>query len=123
MAWNQSTPAEDDMLVTVFDYVKRKQAQDWQWRNVFHVANERSTSDGERIRQWRKGTTAGIPDILVLYPSGNWSGAAIELKTPGGRLTKAQRETMLRLEWARFKPVMIQSVEETIEFLNEWLSN
>jgi hypothetical protein len=39
----------------------------------------------QRIEAWRKGYQKGQPDLLILARSGDFSGLAIELKTPTGQ--------------------------------------
>jgi hypothetical protein len=39
----------------------------------------------QRIEAWRKGYQKGQPDLLILAHSGDFSGLAIELKTPTGQ--------------------------------------
>lgn len=47
---------------------------------VFHAVNEGDIKVQYRQKLIEAGMLAGIPDVLILYPSGIWHGAAIELK-------------------------------------------
>lgn len=43
---------------------------------------------GQKLKD--AGAKAGVPDWLILEPSGDWHGCAIELKTKGGSLQPSQ---------------------------------
>lgn len=57
---------------------------------LIHVANERrcSYAYGEVLKAM--GVKAGISDLLLLFPSREYSGLAMELKAPGKRPTALQ---------------------------------
>lgn len=61
---------------------------------AFHAANE-----GKRApwRAAREGIRAGVPDVLLPVPRGDWTGLAVELKAGRGRLTPAQSDWLDRL--------------------------
>jgi hypothetical protein len=62
---------------------------------IFHPANGgwRSASEGARFK-WL-GVVAGVPDLVVIGPSGK--AHFLEVKTATGRLSEAQREVMAAL--------------------------
>ncbi len=58
----------------------------------------------------------GVPDRLVFLPGGLLY--LVELKTPGGKLTKLQNRTKARFEELGFKYYVISSYNEVEEFIN-----
>lgn len=74
----------------------------------FHPANERKTkSKQDKYGNWytvegnalkAKGVKKGIPDVMILEPSGDYIGLAIELKVWPNKPTKEQKEWLDRLK-------------------------
>ena len=81
----------------------QRDAMAWIWTQrgpnglwlAWHTPNEGYRTPREAAIQKAKGVVAGVPDIIIHEPYNNLCGVAIELKRPGGRLTKAQ-EIILR---------------------------
>lgn len=80
------------------------------WPHAFHVPNGghrptvtvqkrgkayRYSPAGKKLKDM--GTKPGVSDWIILCPSGQWHGAAIELKAKGGTLQKTQREFLERV--------------------------
>jgi len=59
--------------------------------------------------------TAGLPDIICCY-KGRFVG--IEVKKPGGKLTKLQEITLRDIERAGGMAAKVSSLKEVIELLN-----
>jgi hypothetical protein len=66
---------------------------DW----FFHCPNGGHRHPAVAAKLKRMGVKAGILDYICPYPSNGFNGLTIELKVPGGRLTKAQILWMARL--------------------------
>jgi hypothetical protein len=60
------------------------------------------------------GLKAGFPDILIIF---NGRATGIELKAPGGALSKVQRHMILRLRGAGMMTYVCHSAEEVISAL------
>lgn len=52
------------------------------WVPLIPGLGEHQTSYGRRVDAWQKGYISGIPDLLLLAPSGDSCGLAIEFKSP-----------------------------------------
>lgn len=63
--------------------------------------------------------TAGIPDIIVCYKG---AFVALEVKRPGGKLTKLQEKTIKDIMTAEGKAYTVTSVEEVKEILESQLN-
>jgi hypothetical protein len=61
---------------------------------IFHVANERQTSPQHGRLLKRMGVRAGVSDVFVGIPKGEWHGMWLELKAPNGKLSKHQERFM-----------------------------
>lgn len=91
--------SEDDVQIAVVDALRVA------GELVIHVPNggKRSRSEGARLK--RLGVLAGVPDLLVFsVPAGlEARGVALEVKSPGGRPSKAQLRVLDELRalgWA-----------------------
>ncbi len=58
--------------------------------------------------------TAGLPDIIVCYKG---KFLALEVKRPGGKLTKLQEKTIKDIKAAGGKACIVTSVEEVREIM------
>ncbi len=89
-----------------------------------HVPNEGKCSPREGARRKRRGVKAGIPDILIFDPPPAWAGrrvgAALELKTPRGRLTPEQGEWLQYLEARYWVTAIARGADDAREILRAW---
>jgi hypothetical protein len=82
--------------------------------------NPRSAVSGAKEK--RKGMKAGFPDLLILgTDDAGWDVVGlIEVKTEGGRLSKAQSEWKAWCEMIGLKHAVCRSIEDARETLEEW---
>lgn len=66
----------------------------------------------------RAGLTPGWPDIQLIAKDGRYYG--VEVKTPTGRLSQAQRSLHKRLEDNGCQVVVVRSVEEAMDAVHGW---
>lgn len=92
-----------------------------QW--MLHVPNGGKRPKGEAGRLKAMGVRPGVPDLLLPIPSGNWSGLAVELKSPTGRLSPAQAAWLDRLEQAGYLVAARRSIEEFTAVVDRFLSD
>jgi prophage antirepressor-like protein len=79
----------------------------------------------KRIVCYRKGYQGGQPDLILHARSGQFSGLALELKTPKGDgvLRENQREWLEALSKAGYKTVVSSSLDECTAALNSYMAN
>jgi len=87
--------SESDIQIALFDFLALIQHQVPETRFILHVPNGEYRARHTAARLKRMGVRPGVPDILILVPANGYHGMAIELKKPGGRLSKHQED------WAR----------------------
>jgi hypothetical protein len=82
------------------------------------------TSD-KRVVCYRKGYQGGQPDLIVHARSGQFSGLALELKTPKGDgvLRDNQREWLEALSRAGYKTMVSSSLDECTAALDAFMAN
>lgn len=67
-------------------------------KHLFHIPNGGGRNIAEAAHLKRMGVKAGVPDLFLPYPVGEYHGLWIELKTERGRVMGTQREW---IEWLR----------------------
>ena len=69
----------------------------------------------------REGLKAGVPDLFLALPRGIYHGAFIEIKYDSDELRKKQADMIRALEQQNYKCVVVRSVDEFIEIIDEYL--
>lgn len=69
-----------------------------------------------------EGVVAGVADILLLFPSGDYHGLAIEMKTANGRQQASQKRFQKAVEGCGYKYVVCRSFEQFREAILEYLN-
>jgi prophage antirepressor-like protein len=84
---------------------------------------EMQDTSNKRIECWSKGYQKGQPDLIVHRRSGQFSGFALELKTPKGCgiLSAEQRDWLEGLGRAGYKTLVTESLQEAIQALDSFL--
>lgn len=62
-----------------------------------------------------EGVVAGVADLLLLHPSGNYHGLCIEMKTPKGKQQDSQKEWQSEIESQGYKYIICRSVDEFLD--------
>ena len=108
---------EDIIQITVMDWVRFNKLDKF----IFHVANERATTVYAGSILKRKGVLSGVSDILVLRASEPYHGAAIELKSPNGKLSTNQKTFLETLENEGYFTAVCYSSDEAIKTIQNYL--
>ena len=77
----------------LFSWAKLSEGKYPALRLMFHIPNggsRKSEIEGANLK--KQGVRAGVPDICLPVPSGQYHGLFIELKAQGGRVQQSQRE-------------------------------
>ena len=69
----------------------------------------------------KEGLKAGVPDLFLALPRGIYHGAFIEIKYDSDGLRKKQADMIRALEQQNYKCVVVRSVDEFIEQINEYM--
>lgn len=99
---------------------------DWTHRDIsksllsFANGGKRDAVTGAKLKA--EGVRAGAPDLILLLPRGKYHALAIEMKTPKGRQSPAQKEWQAYFESMGGKYVVCRSLEEFIEAIESYLN-
>lgn len=82
------------MLKEESEHIKLAMLLDWCMPDLlWHtIPNGGFRSQKEAIRLKKQGVKKGVADIFILYPTAHSHGLFLELKTKGGKLSKAQKK-------------------------------
>ena len=108
------------------------QARCFQWcwnehpetrRLLFHVENERSNSNMiDGARRVAMGLVAGVSDLILLIPRGEWHGLCIEMKTQEGRQRDEQKLWQSIVEKQGYRYEIVRTEERFKALITEYLS-
>lgn len=79
---------------------------------LFHIPNGGQRNSGEAGRLKAMGTVPGMPDLCLPVRTQKFGALYIELKKPGGKLSKAQEERIPRLREAGNDVQVCDSIEK-----------
>jgi len=104
-----------------FDWkeLAKKQIHDLWTMHAIPNGGRRDSVTGAILK--REGVTPGIPDIHLPVARGGYFSLYIEVKTPAGTLSKAQKEIIPLLKAQNNKVVVCRSTQEIIDTVIEYL--
>ncbi|MCM1166416.1 MAG: VRR-NUC domain-containing protein [Ruminococcus sp.] len=70
-----------------------------------------------------EGVTAGVADMLLLYPNQRYHGLCIEFKTPKGTQQDSQKRWQRHVENAGYKYIIIRDIESFIDNVKAYIYN
>jgi len=112
---------EFDLHAAVVAFIRKK------YPNVFIVPSLGELQDcpSKRATAWKKGYIGGTPDLLILHPSEQYNGLAIELKTPlgNGRLSSKQESCINDLDTrCSFETLVSNDYTEILLFIVNYMN-
>lgn len=114
--------SEHQEQVAIFEWVKLNLRKYPQLDLLFAIPNgsQRSKRTGAMLK--REGVRAGIPDLMMAYPNGEYHGLFIELKRrDGGKTSKAQKQWINQLNNAGYLAKVCHGAKEAVIVLEEYL--
>ncbi len=89
---------------------------------LLHIPNEgkrwpKAARDAKRL-----GVRAGVPDLFLALPRGEYAGLWIEMKVKDGKLTKLQEVWLNRLDYAGYRAVCCYGFKQAIDVINTYLA-
>lgn len=112
---------EDAELIAFFDWVRWQEKKNPVLKVIHHVPNEGKTTLAGGARKKRKGCRAGILDINVPIPKGDYCGLWIELKTIKGKVSVEQKKIIEILHRLGHCIRIAYSGEEAINILKWYM--
>ncbi len=91
-------------------------------RLLHHSPNGGFRNAREAGRFKAMGTRAGFPDLVLMLPRGGFGSLCIEMKSPTGTLSTAQKEWQRQAEYAGNKYTVCRSIDEFTQIINRYLN-
>lgn len=88
---------------------------------MFAVPNGGSRRRIEACIMKAEGVTAGVADVLFLYPNSEYHGLCIEFKTKTGRQQKSQKCFQNAIEAQGYQYAIVRSVDDFIELVKNYI--
>lgn len=104
-------PTEDDVHFAVVARLRLGGAR------FFHPPNEGRHKVQHRVTLRRRGVSPGVPDLILMPAVPGGPCVALELKKPGERPTKEQKQWLADMAAAGWVTGWADSVEEALAFL------
>lgn len=89
---------------------------------IFAIENEGKTSPQKGYRAKLMGKLAGVCDLFLPYPSGEYHGLFIEMKAPKGRLSEAQKAFIKNVQKLHFAVCVCYSAEQAVNSVKNYVS-
>ena len=90
--------------------------------NLYHVPNEAKRSRQTAAVLKSMGLSAGVPDLILDYPSGSYHGCLIELKNGANKPSKYQIDWLNRLQDAGYFVAVCYEADAAIRVLEKYLT-
>lgn len=96
-----------------------------QYPNAFtvHIPNEGRRTKFEQYKLKTLGVMAGMPDVMIFDPQGEYSGFAVELKVGYNKPTDNQRKCLRELENRKWRVLWSNSFDEVKEEIDKYFKN
>lgn len=88
---------------------------------MFAVPNGGSRRRIEAAIMKSEGVTAGVADVLFLYPNSEYHGLCIEFKTNTGRQQKSQKCFQQAVEAQGYQYAIVRSIDDFIELVKNYI--
>lgn len=89
---------------------------------LLHIPNGGSRNRIEAAKLKRMGVRPGVPDLLLPFPAGGWSGLWLEMKTEKGRPTPCQRDWIEYLRSVGYCAYVCHGAGEAINAIEAYLA-
>jgi VRR-NUC domain len=90
---------------------------------LMHVPNGGARSKGEAGKLKAMGVRKGVPDFLLPRARGRWSGLALELKSPDGRLSQDQIFWLQGLQAEGYLVSLCRTIDDFEKLLMAYLND
>ena len=87
---------------------------------LIHIPNGGYRTSVEALKFKQMGVLSGVPDLLLLKKSHDFSGLFIEMKSGNGKLTESQKLMIERLELKGYKCEVASNFEEFKRIIEDY---
>lgn len=113
---------EDNEQITLFQWAQLQSGKFPELDMLYHIPNGGKRSRAEAGIFKAMGVKAGVPDICLPVPRGEYHGLYIELKAAKGRTSAKQEEWLERLAANGYKTAVCYGWEQAAVTLKSYLT-
>lgn len=88
---------------------------------LFHIPNGGRRDQREAQHFKRLGVKAGVSDLFLPVPRGSYHGLWIEMKTPGGKVSQAQKEWLEAMQEQGYAGFVCYGADEACDVIEDYL--
>ena len=115
-------PTEEEEQIQVFRWAHAMRGRWPELRLLFHVPNGGSRGRIEAVKFKQAGVKAGVPDLFLPAPKGEYHGLFIEMKRrKGGRVSEDQKLWIKELRQNGYRVEVCKGWNEAVEVLEDYL--
>lgn len=89
---------------------------------IFHIPNGGTRNKIEASNLKKQGVRAGVPDLFLPVPKGNYNGLFIELKYGKNKATENQKEWIYKLNNQGYLAVICNGFDEAKNIIEKYLT-
>ena len=90
---------------------------------IFSVPNGAPVSANNRVRLYKEGLLAGIPDLFILEQKKGFNGLMIEFKTTTGKTSKAQDKLIIELANRGYLVYVARCHKTAIQIFEDYIND
>lgn len=119
--------SEHKEQVAIFEWVKLNMVKYPQLANLFAIPNGGQREHRTGIMLKREGVRAGVPDMMLAYPSGKYGkyhGLFVELKKRNGKpsdVSPQQQDWINRFNQAGYLAIVAYGAKEAVNAIVDYL--
>jgi hypothetical protein len=91
--------------------------------HLFAIGNGVPANARQGAIRKREGSVPGVADLFLMVPTGNLHGLFIEMKTPTGTVSQAQKDFRDRATDAGYCHSTCRSIEQFMAVIRLWLKD
>ena len=114
-------PTENQIQIALMAWIKLQLPHIFDY--TIHIANQRKTSLQAGALLKKLGVKAGVSDIFIAWPTNQYFGLWLELKTHKGKLSAEQHVFMERMSKVGYKAMVSFGLDEAIKIIELYVSN
>lgn len=113
--------SEDTEQINVVEWARWHMRQYPELKWLHHVPNGGSRNQVEAVKLKQMGVKAGVSDLCLPYPKGQYCGLYIEMKFGAGTRTGAQKEFLYDMAAAGHYTATCYTATDAVNILREYL--
>ena len=119
----QKVISEHDIQVSLMEWAFWMKIKYPELEYLFAIPNGGARHVVTGLKLKNEGVKRGVPDLFLPVARGKYHGLFVELKRPGGKLSKQQEEWAKNLFYLGYGVVVCFSLEEAINAIEDYLKN